>query len=110
MMVISCRLCLGVCPDDIPGFLSITDVLTKLQELGIRSLMVEGGATVIASFLKSVSHPSGIPKPLVDTLIITVAPTMVGDQGIAYTQDQVCQGFVFCMGLYIQDGLCRSRI
>lgn len=37
--------------------------------------MVEGGATVISSFLNS---------GMVDNLVVTVAPTVVGHQGIGY--------------------------
>jgi len=37
--------------------------------------MVEGGATVISSFLSS---------GLVDRLIVTVCPTLVGGKGVAY--------------------------
>lgn len=37
--------------------------------------MVEGGAAVISSFLLS---------GLVDFLVVTVAPVMVGDQGVGY--------------------------
>jgi 2,5-diamino-6-(ribosylamino)-4(3H)-pyrimidinone 5'-phosphate reductase len=40
------------------------------------SLMVEGGASVICSFLES---------GLVDHLIVTVAPVLIGDDGISVT-------------------------
>ncbi|SCV68810.1 BQ2448_931 [Microbotryum intermedium] len=49
--------------------LSLAALLERRDLLG-RSLMVEGGAKVIASFLES---------GLVDLLIITVAPTIVGE-------------------------------
>jgi len=56
--------------------------------------MVEGGATVIRSFLATVSDASHTqPNTIVDMLIVTVAPTMVGDRGVAYLVDQV--GVVF---------------
>jgi len=57
------------------GLLSIPSLIAKLRESGVRSLMVEGGATVISSFLNS---------GMVDNLIVTVAPTVVGHQGIGY--------------------------
>lgn len=41
----------------------------------MHSLMVEGGASVISSFLQS---------GLVNSLIVTVCPTIVGKDGIAY--------------------------
>ncbi|KIY69713.1 bacterial bifunctional deaminase-reductase [Cylindrobasidium torrendii FP15055 ss-10] len=56
--------------------LTVPAVLAKLHNLGIKSLMVEGGARVIGSFL---AHPD-----VVDTLIITVAPTLVGPLGVGY--------------------------
>ena len=56
--------------------LSLPEVLLKLRHLGIKSLMVEGGARIIDSFLQAA---------LVHTLIITVAPTLVGADGIAYS-------------------------
>lgn len=43
--------------------------------MGFRSLMVEGGATVIAAFLNSA---------YVDTLLITVSPKFIGSAGIGY--------------------------
>jgi riboflavin biosynthesis pyrimidine reductase len=44
-------------------------LLARLHELGIRSLMVEGGASVITDFLAS---------RLVDQMIVTIAPCVVG--------------------------------
>lgn len=41
----------------------------------IRTLMVEGGARVIASFLES---------DLVDRLIITTSPQIIGASGVSY--------------------------
>ena len=54
--------------------------------MNIHSLMVEGGASIIGSFLTEAlpslrSMPS---KSIVDTVIITIAPTFVGDDGIGY--------------------------
>ncbi|KDQ63130.1 hypothetical protein JAAARDRAFT_29131 [Jaapia argillacea MUCL 33604] len=80
------------------GLLSITDVLRQLRNLGIHSLMVEGGARVIGSFLSEVSS-SCVTDPataqpyrdegrgVVDMLVVTVAPTFVGDDGIGYGID-----------------------
>ncbi|KIK99469.1 hypothetical protein PAXRUDRAFT_131997 [Paxillus rubicundulus Ve08.2h10] len=67
------------------GFLSIPHLLRKLYEQDIRSVMVEGGATVIKSFLNQASQPRNTETPpVVDTLIVTVAPTLVGDDGVGY--------------------------
>ena len=49
-----------------------------LRSLGIRSLMIEGGAQIIDSFARS---------GLVDRLVVTVAPVLVGPGGIGYTLD-----------------------
>lgn len=48
--------------------------------------MIEGGASVISSLLSSTSSTTEPRKlsSLVDTLIITVSPTMVGKEGVPY--------------------------
>jgi len=56
--------------------LPLPAVLRTLREKGIRSVMVEGGARVIQSFLSS-GH-------LLDALIVTTAPVFVGD-GVGYS-------------------------
>ena len=50
-------------------------MLRTLHSLGIRSLMVEGGAQIIDAFARS---------GLVDRLVVTVAPVVVGSGGIGY--------------------------
>jgi 2,5-diamino-6-(ribosylamino)-4(3H)-pyrimidinone 5'-phosphate reductase len=67
------------------GTLSISAILSRLCALGVQSVMVEGGAAVIASFLESARAPT----KAVDTLIVTIAPTLVGAQGIGYSPKQV---------------------
>ncbi|KAF8910163.1 dihydrofolate reductase-like domain-containing protein [Gymnopilus junonius] len=61
--------------DGIGTRLSIPSVLQTLKELGISSVMVEGGAQIISSFME---------ENTADTLIITIAPTFVGASGVAY--------------------------
>lgn len=51
------------------GHVDLHAALDHLSSLGIRRLMVEGGAMVIAAFLQS---------ELVDRLIVTVAPVLLG--------------------------------
>ncbi|KAF5385676.1 hypothetical protein D9757_005516 [Collybiopsis confluens] len=58
------------------GLIPISDVLESLHALGIRSLMVEGGAQVIRSFFQGAKF--------VNTVIVTVAPTFVGEDGVSY--------------------------
>lgn len=55
--------------------LSIPAILTCLMDQGLKSIMVEGGAKVIRSFLQASDQ--------VDALIVTIAPTLVGDQGVS---------------------------
>ena len=55
--------------------LSIPAVLSTLRDLGIQSLMVEGGAQVIRSFFA---------ESVVDVLIVTIAPIFVGADGVGY--------------------------
>ena len=49
----------------------LPQLLQRLAELGIKRLMVEGGTAVITSFLR---------EGLVDLLLLTVAPILVGGQ------------------------------
>jgi 3,4-dihydroxy 2-butanone 4-phosphate synthase/GTP cyclohydrolase II len=51
------------------GRVDLTALLDRLGKMGITTLMVEGGAGIITSFLK---------EHLVDRLILTIAPTMTG--------------------------------
>jgi GTP cyclohydrolase II len=51
------------------GWVDLPALLAQLGELGISSLMVEGGAQIITSFLAS---------RLVDQVVVTIAPLLVG--------------------------------
>ena len=51
------------------GLLDMISLLRHLGNMGINSLMVEGGAQIIGSFLDS---------RLVDQIVLTIAPLMVG--------------------------------
>lgn len=57
------------CRPDPNGKVDLDSLLKQLGQRGIRSVMVEGGSEVITSFLES--H-------LVDQLIITISPRLVG--------------------------------
>ncbi|KAI0094478.1 dihydrofolate reductase-like domain-containing protein [Irpex rosettiformis] len=74
------------------GYISLSDFLKTLKTLGIRSLMVEGGAKIIQSFLRE-THPGldGKAIPIVDNIIITVAPKIVGADGVGYDCDLTTQ-------------------
>ncbi|KAI1320367.1 2,5-diamino-6-(ribosylamino)-4(3H)-pyrimidinone 5'-phosphate reductase [Mortierella claussenii] len=63
---------------DTQGHLSISQLLSILHQRSIGSLMVEGGASIISSFLKS---------SLVDSVLVTIAPVYVGLDGISAVQN-----------------------
>ncbi|EGN95723.1 hypothetical protein SERLA73DRAFT_186910 [Serpula lacrymans var. lacrymans S7.3] len=69
-------------PAAVTGHLSIPALLEQLHALGTRSIMVEGGAKVIGSFLSNSQKSDA--AGLVDVLIVTVAPIMVGNEGVGY--------------------------
>ena len=56
-------------PIDNEGHVSLPDLMVRLDQAGIETLMVEGGAQVITSFLK---------HRLVDLLVLTVSPLLLG--------------------------------
>jgi GTP cyclohydrolase II len=56
-------------PADADGQVDLIALLERLGALGINRLMVEGGARIITSFLR---------ERLVDLLVLTVSPMMVG--------------------------------
>jgi len=57
------------CRHDRRGMVDLPDLLDRLGQRGIRSIMVEGGGQVITSFIEA---------RLVDQMIITIAPRLVG--------------------------------
>lgn len=57
------------CRRDRRGMVDLPDLLYQLGKRGIRSVMVEGGSQVITSFIEA---------RLVDQMIITIAPRLVG--------------------------------
>jgi GTP cyclohydrolase II len=56
-------------PSDANGQIDLNILLELLADFGINSLMVEGGARVITSFLS---------KRLVDQLVLTISPLLIG--------------------------------
>lgn len=68
-------------PSDSQGRLSLTALLADLAGRGIASLMVEGGAHVITSFLQ---------QNLVDQIVLTIAPVFLGGlRGFELHQEQL---------------------
>jgi 3,4-dihydroxy 2-butanone 4-phosphate synthase/GTP cyclohydrolase II len=78
-------------PSDDSGRVNLNALLERLAELEINSLMVEGGARIISSFLSA---------RLVDYLLLTVAPLLVG--GLHALEDQALSGFVSLRNLHHQ--------
>jgi 2,5-diamino-6-(ribosylamino)-4(3H)-pyrimidinone 5'-phosphate reductase len=62
------------------GKLDFLTVLNDLKQAGIDSIMVEGGQRIISSLLAT-------SPPLVDLVIITIAPMLVGSDGTGVTED-----------------------
>jgi len=56
-------------PPTANGWVDLTALLQHLGEMGVNSLMVEGGAQIITSFLAA---------RLVDQVVLTIAPMLVG--------------------------------
>lgn len=54
--------------------ISWTSILTSLKRKGINSVMIEGGASVINTLLST--------PDLVDSMIVTIAPTFLGQGGV----------------------------
>ena len=57
------------CPQDDRGGIDLAALLTQLAKAGMDSLMVEGGARVISSFLA---------EGLADQAVVTIAPCFIG--------------------------------
>ncbi|ELU40306.1 hypothetical protein AG1IA_05663 [Rhizoctonia solani AG-1 IA] len=65
------------------GQIDLAGALRLLKHRGIHSVMVEGGQRVISSMLTG-RHIDG--SPLVDALIITVSPSLIGSDGVGVLQ------------------------
>ncbi|TKA31624.1 hypothetical protein B0A50_01701 [Salinomyces thailandicus] len=61
-------------------WLDWVDILKHIKRMGINSVMIEGGATIISTLL-SLPH-------LVHSVIVTVAPTWLGEGGVAVSPAQ----------------------
>jgi riboflavin-specific deaminase-like protein len=77
-----------VVPLDAGGRLNLEDVLRRLGDQGVRSLMVEGGAAIVTSLLR---------LGVVDRMVISIAPKLlgdgleaIGDLGIRRLGDAIC--------------------
>jgi 2,5-diamino-6-(ribosylamino)-4(3H)-pyrimidinone 5'-phosphate reductase len=59
------------------GRIAPDTISSVLARLGVESVMIEGGSRVLSSFLRSPPREDG--SPMVDTVIVTVAPMFIGD-------------------------------
>ncbi|MEM8488611.1 MAG: dihydrofolate reductase family protein [Bacteroidota bacterium] len=71
------KACVKVLQANAQGWLALDDVLQALGEMGIKSLMVEGGGKVITSFIQSQA---------VDHLIVTLSMKMIGGRTVLNPQ------------------------
>ncbi|UZJ51079.1 hypothetical protein CBS101457_000399 [Exobasidium rhododendri] len=55
------------------------DVMARITQAGIKSVMIEGGATVIETLFAA--HET---SPIIDEVIVTVAPVKLGSAGLGY--------------------------
>jgi len=63
------------------GWVNLSSLMQQLHERGIRSLMVEGGARIITSFLR---------ERLADQIILTIVPMILGGfRGVRELEDVI---------------------
>ncbi|KAF3308810.1 2,5-diamino-6-(ribosylamino)-4(3H)-pyrimidinone 5'-phosphate reductase [Orbilia oligospora] len=74
---------IGITVDDSGRFKWEAILSILKQELGIESLMVEGGGNVINSLLEDEEN-----KKLVDNVIVTIAPTWLGKGGVVVSPER----------------------
>ncbi|KAK6497980.1 2,5-diamino-6-(ribosylamino)-4(3H)-pyrimidinone 5'-phosphate reductase [Arthrobotrys conoides] len=74
---------IGINVDDSGRFKWETILSMLKQELGIESIMVEGGGNVINSLLEEEGN-----RRFVDNVIITIAPTWLGKGGVVVSPDR----------------------
>jgi len=66
------------------GRIPPTDLPDILSKLALRSVMIEGGSRILSAFLHSEPRSDG--SPVVDNIIITVAPMFIGE-GVGVVPD-----------------------
>jgi 2,5-diamino-6-(ribosylamino)-4(3H)-pyrimidinone 5'-phosphate reductase len=62
---------------DLSGVIPPSCLPAVLAEHGLQSVMVEGGSQILSSFLHEGDRSDG--TPFVDSVIVTVAPTFIGE-------------------------------
>src|SRR5207302_5382527 len=83
---------------DADGHVDLRDLLVRLREEGIRSVLVEGGRGIITAVLR---------EHLVDRLTVCIAPKVIGE-GIAAVgdlhRDELCDAMTFERAGFIASG------
>lgn len=62
--------------------------------------MIEGGSKVLSSFLHAAPRADG--SAIVDTVVVTVAPTFIGD-GVGFIPKVCLLQLLWCTGVYTDD-------
>ncbi len=75
----------------VPGVISFANLASDLWELGIRSLLVEGGAGVARSMLQ---------QQVVDKVSLVYTPTLIGSDGLDFAPQLGHRTIAECLHLY----------
>ncbi|KXJ92243.1 dihydrofolate reductase-like domain-containing protein [Microdochium bolleyi] len=70
------------------GYLDWDLILAAIQAEGLRSVMIEGGGAVINSLLLVSRGGSSRRNHLIDSVIVTIAPTWLGKGSVVVSPDQ----------------------
>ena len=82
---------------DFPG------MLMTLKAIGINSVMIEGGATIINTILSEHAH-------LVDSVIMTYAPVFLGQDGVSVSPDGPLPKFEKVAWLQLEDDVVMCAV
>jgi len=74
-----------------------------LKAIGINSVMIEGGATIINTILSDHAH-------LVDSVIITYAPVFLGQDGVSVSPDGSLPKFEKVAWLQLEDDVVMCAV
>ena len=80
-----------------------TNVLLKLKTMGIKSIMIEGGATIINNLLTDHAE-------LIDSVIITYAPVYLGQDGVSVSPNRPLPKFDRVAWLPMEDDVVMCAV
>jgi len=84
-------------------YLEFERMLITLKAIGIKSVMIEGGATIINTILSEHAH-------LVDSVIITYAPVYLGQDGVSVSPDGPLPKFEKVAWLQMEDDVVMCAV